>query len=236
MNVERNNSLLSWTNKNFLSNNINDDITSEKSQSNLKYLYLLVILMAAFFLLSYYLFNIATNYKKKTKNCNLDINNSIPKSKHKNLTNLSLANLVRGISLLCIFGLSNRIDNDVYSFANYFCHVFPSLLFYSVFFTYIRFLIEKFYEIQTKKKDIFFAPSIQFFTIVTYILIFLLILSCISSENYFLFMYVGTGMISLLGFVLSSLFLFYGIRLANLYSTGTDTYEIKEKRIIHNRV
>lgn len=74
----------------------------------------------------------------------------------------------------------NKNDNDIISFINFFVHIFPYLIYFTVFLSYIRFLIEKFYEIRTKKKDIFFDPTMQFFNILMYIVFTILTLYSLS--------------------------------------------------------
>lgn len=218
-------------------------IDPEAKYYHKNYLSFLLILMIAFLIMAYYLYYVAKNNLKKAKNAN--INTTAIYSKYEIFKNLSIANLsnnilnnflVRGISIIYILISFNKNNDDLISFFNYFAHVFPSLFFFSVFFSYIRFLIEKFYEIKIKKKDIFFNPSMQFFNIMVYIVIFIITLSCLTVENYSTFNYLSSGLICILSLILSLLYLYYGVRLANIYSNEKESTEIKEKKFVHNRV
>lgn len=58
-------------------------------------------------------------------------------------------------------------------------------------------------------------------------------------EKYLNFFYLGTGMICILSFILSLLYFYYGVRLAGMYSISPpnkDNLEIKERKIIHDKV
>ena len=90
--------------------------------------------------------------------------------------------IVRALSLVYIIISQNKSDNDMISFINYICHILPTLLFISLYFTYIQFLIEKYYEIIIKKKDIFFGPSLNFFNILVYIFTSIITLGCLSKD------------------------------------------------------
>jgi len=68
----------------------------------------------------------------------------------------------------------NNTGNNIIAFLNYLAHIFPSILFFTVFFTYIRFIMEKYYEIKNKKKDIFLLPTFQFFNFIVYSVILFL--------------------------------------------------------------
>jgi hypothetical protein len=151
----------------------NDDIFYHKN-----YLYLLLIITLAFFVICYYMYLISRIFFKKAKA--QDSENTIIYLKYSNLQNLSVANFIRGLSLVYIIISYNKNADDVISFINYIVHVFPALLFYSAYLTYARFLIEKYYEIKTKKNDIFFSPTIQFFNIFMYVVMSVITLSCLS--------------------------------------------------------
>jgi hypothetical protein len=49
-------------------------------------------------------------------------------------------------------------------------------------------------------------------------------------------MYLGTGFICVLSLIISLLFLYYGIRLANIYSDAKENIEVMERKFIHNKV
>jgi hypothetical protein len=172
--------------------NTTTDSTNNSEYYHKQYLYILIILLFGFFILAYYLYYTSKNFIKNAK-----VTNSVTStlsSKSKNLTNLSLANfskiysynIVRGLSLVYIVFVYNKTSTDTISFFNYFCHIFPTLIYFSVFFTYIQFLIEKFYEFKSTKKDVFFAPSVQFFTILVYIVMFIITISCFSKRYIYL--------------------------------------------------
>ena len=55
-------------------------------------------------------------------------------------------------------------------------------------------------------------------------------------NDYKLFMYLGTGLICILSLITSLLFLYYGLRLASMYSTEWYTSDNKDKKFIHDRV
>jgi hypothetical protein len=85
------------------------------------------------------------------------------------------------MSIVYILICFNKNGNDFISFVNYVMHVIPALIFISIFFSYIRFLIEKYYEIITKKKDIFFTPTFQLFNVIIYATMLIIIIICLSN-------------------------------------------------------
>jgi hypothetical protein len=88
------------------------------------------------------------------------------------------------MSIIYIVLSFNKDGNDIISFINYFVHILPALVFFTVFFAYIRFLIEKYYEIKTKKKDIFLDPTMQFFNVVVFVLFAIMVLYSISKNKF----------------------------------------------------
>lgn len=171
-----------------MTDNINNTEEMYFHKNNLS---LLIVLMVCFFIISYYL-NYISNYNiKKAKSTNTESN--VVYIKYSNIQNLSIANfsnllfiLVRALSIIYIVISLNKNGNDLISFFNYFVHIFPSLIFFSVYLAYVRFLIEKFYEIKTKKKDIFFDPTMQFFNILIYIVFFILTLFTLSNHLFYI--------------------------------------------------
>lgn len=61
----------------------------------------------------------------------------------------------------------------------------------------------------------------------------------LAMETFLIYAYIGYGIVSILNLILSLLYLYYGVRLANIYSSKTDEkdgIEIVERQFIHNRV
>ena len=85
------------------------------------------------------------------------------------------------MSLIYMIICYNKNSDDLISFVNYFCHVFPSIIFLTVYIFHVRFFIEKYYEITIKKKDIFFTPTIQFFIVLIYVILFTIAITCIGN-------------------------------------------------------
>jgi len=173
--------------RNFLFLNPSDSINNISSGNKTlhsKYSSLFILESLVFLVFGYYLCYTAKHHIKKVK---LLPETSALYSKYEVFRNLAIAicsilpvKIVRGISIIYMIISLNKSDDDIISFINYFCHIFPSLLFISVFFAYIRFLIEKYYEIKIKKKDIFFTPSLNFFNILIYILMSIVTLASLS--------------------------------------------------------
>ena len=87
------------------------------------------------------------------------------------------------MSIIIIVFCNNKTSTDLVSLMNYFMHIVPSLIFFSVYLSYVRFLIEKYYEIKTKKNDIFLSPTMQFFNVLIYIFLIIIIFSSLSKKK-----------------------------------------------------
>lgn len=199
------------------------------------YISLLIINIIAFFLLSYYLFNIVRNFNIKI---NQETNESSPIeiSKNEIFKNLSLFCFIRAATLLFTLISGNRYDDSLVAYCNYICHIFPCLFFMSIVLYYVKFLVEKYYQIKSKKNDIFLTPSLEMFNIIVYITFACFSVGCLIKKKYRLYMYLCEGMCALISGVISGVYFFYGIGLANVYSAKKNVPEHKERLFIYNKI
>lgn len=195
------------------------------------YLGLLAALMVTFFLAGYYFYFISKKYNQGENEL---FTSKALLTKYQTIFHLSLAHFLRSASLIYIVLTENITGSDLLSFINNLCHVVPSLVFISILFNYIQFLIEKYYEMKTKKSDIYFAPSIRFLTFLIYIGFLVITISCVIMKQYSIYFYISTGIISLLSLILGIVYLTYGIKIANFYSNYYA--QLPEKTMIYERM
>jgi len=120
---------------------------------------------------------------------------------------------------------------------NYFAHIIPTVVFFNIFFSYNRFVIEKYFEIDYKKKDTFFYPTFKFFNFLLYVITFFGAFVCFFLKFYYEFNILGACLICLLSFILGFFYLYFCIKMANFFSAKSiESAEIKEKDFIQNRV
>ena len=223
---------MAYNNEAMFSINGTSNFTSQPSQNSNpiheEFMSLLIILFFCFGFVGYFFLVTSKRIKKEANE------SKALAEKYKTIWNLSIANCFRCISLLLIIIIENKTGSDLITFINCLCHIIPSLVFISIFFSYIQFLIEKYYEIKSKKTNIFFAPSINFFSFLIYVAFFVITISCLTTRHYRTFLYVSNGIICLLSFVLGILYLYYGIKISSFYSKVD--LDSKEKNYIYQRV
>ena len=133
--------------------------------------------------------------------------------KHELLLNFSKASLLRCLSIIYIVLFSNKTDYDFISFINCLMHVIPSFIFLMSFFIYIGFLIEKFYELSTKR--IYILTSLKYILYFSFLLVVLLIIPAfifkIYKQSYFLIY----SIMCIIYLILGILYLKYGIKITN---------------------
>ena len=192
-----------------------------------EYISLLIILFFSFGFVGYFFLVASKKLKKEI------YESKALSEKYKTLWNLSIANFFRCISLMLIIIIENRTGDDIISFINLLCHIIPSLIFISILFSYIQFLIERYYELKTKKSNIYFSHSISFFSFVVYVAFFVITITCLTTGHFKTLFYIANGIIALLCFILGILYLYYGMKISNYYSTYN---EIEEKCFINQRI
>ena len=92
--------------------------------------------------------------------------------------------IVRGVSIVIIILTQNNTGENIISFMNYISHIIPTIVVFNIFLSYIRFIIEKYYEIFYKKKDIFFYSAFKFFIMILYISTFMGAIICFCKMNF----------------------------------------------------
>jgi hypothetical protein len=152
--------------------------------------------------------------------------------KYNILINLSIANLIRCSSLIFIIICDNKTSYDVISFINYLCHILPNLYFIFIFYFYIEYLREKYYETKTKNNIIFVAPDIN---IILYLICFIIIVISISAffmKHFKTSIYMIDLIICIISLTISLIYLIYGLKIANFYKIKTHN----EKKYIYKRL
>jgi len=193
-----------------------------------EYKTLLFIIFFAFGLIGYLLFT----FSKKLINSEKIYEYPSLTYKYNILINLSLANLIRCSSLIFIIICDNKTSYDVISFINYLCHIIPNLYFIFIFYFYIEYIREKYYEIKTKKNIVFLAPDIH---IMLYLICFIIIVISTSGfifKNYKISIYMIDIIISIISLTIGLIYLMYGLKIANFYKNKTNN----EKKYIYKRL
>ena len=152
--------------------------------------------------------------------------------KYNILINLSIANLLRCSSLIFIIICDNKTSYDVISFINYLCHIIPNLYFIFIFYFYIEYIREKYYETKTKNNIIFVAPDID---IILYLICFIIIIISISSfflKNFKTNIYMIDLIICIISLTISLIYLIYGLKIANFYKNKNNS----EKKYNYKRL
>ena len=197
-----------------------------------KYISLLFILFFCFGFLAYFLFNLS---KKFLLNGEKFFDSKAISQKYSITKNLSIACLLRCASVIYIIICENKTGYDILSFFNYLCHIIPSFIFITIFYYYIQFLIEKYYEMITKKNQIFFAPTIQFFLYLIYAIVSLIGVACLSTRKFKVFYYMSDCILCILCMILGTIYLIYGCKIASYYSNYT-YLDSQEKFLIYQRI
>jgi len=172
---------------------------------------LLFIIFFAFGLISYLLFT----FSKKLLNSENIYEYPSLSYKYNILINLSIANLIRCSSLIFIIICDNKTSKDTISYINYLCHIIPNLYFIMIFYFYFEYLIEKYYEMKTKKNNIFLAPD---FHIILYLICFIIVILSVSGfiiKNVKISIYLNDIIISIISLSIGILYLIYGLKIAN---------------------
>jgi len=193
-----------------------------------EYKTLLFIIFFAFGLIGYLLFT----FSKKLINSEKLYEYPSLNYKYNILINLSIANLIRCSSLIFIIICDNKTSYDVISFINYLCHIIPNLYFIFIFYFYIEYIREKYYETKTKKNIVFLAPDIH---IMLYLICFIIIVISTSGfifKNYKLSIYMIDITISIISLTLGLIYLRYGLKIANFYKNKKNN----EKNHIYKRL
>ncbi len=212
---------------NHISNNTNFYLTYHE-----KYISLLFILFFCFGFLAYFLFNLS---KKFLINGEKFFDSKAISQKYSITKNLAIACLLRCASITYIIICENKTGYDILSFFNYLCHLIPSFIFITIFYYYIQFLIEKYYEMLTKKNQIFFAPTIQFFLYLIFAIVSLIGIACLSTRKFKVFYYMSDCILCILCMILGTIYLIYGCKIAGYYSNYT-YLDSQEKFLIYQRI
>lgn len=200
------------------------------------YLWLFIPIAICFGLSSYYFYNLVKKYLQRI-NANPEDESKVEQTKNEIFKNLSVFSFIRMLSCLVVFILSNKHSNNYESFFCYISQTFPELILFSILLYHASFIIEKYYQIKYRKTDIFFTPSLEVLNILVYIVFSLFMLACVLKGKFLTFMYLCQGISTLISAILSLLYLFYGISLANVYSTNkSNSSELKEKKFIYGKL
>lgn len=182
------------------------------------YMYLLIVLFFSFGVSGYYFFILAKYVKKLNTECHTQA--AALTHKQRTLFNLSLSHFIRCVSLMFIIITSNKTGNDFIAFVNCLVHVVPSLYFFSIFFVFMQFLIEKYYELTTKHAHVLFVPNAGCSAWLLSMALLVLGVTCLTTKRYNTMYVVCDCTVCVLCMVLSVLYLYYGVRLAKVYAEG----------------
>ena len=191
------------------------------------YMYLLIVLFFSFGVSGYYFFVLAKYVKKLNTECHTQA--AALTHKQRTLFNLSLSHFIRCVSLMFIIITSNKTGYDFIAFVNFLAHVVPSFYFFSIFFVFMQFLIEKYYELTTKHAHVLFVPSAGCSAWLLSMALFVLGVICLTTKRYNTMYVVCDCTVCLLCMVLSVLYLYYGVRLAKVYAEGVH-------KVLHRRM
>ena len=209
------------------------EIHEEKNYSH--YLWLFIIATIAFGVAAYYFYYLVKKFHQRISK-NPDDELKVEQTKNEIYKNLSVFCTVRSISTVIILICANQHNNNFPSFICFICQTFPQLILFSILFNHVSFLIEKYYQIKYRKMDIFLTPSLEILNILVYIVFSLFMLACILKNKFIVFMYLCEGISAFISSIVSILYLYYGISLANVYSIKKTNTELKEKKFIHSKL
>ena len=179
---------------------------------------------------------IYSHYLKKNK-IRIDLQNQqnqkTIEQKEKLKSLLTNANLFRCVSLIYIVIFYNKTGIDIFSFINYFFHVYPSFIYLYIFDIFIGFIIEKYYQTSSERKKFLILPTLKL--ILYFSMIFTISFSIITLilKNYIVCFYLTNCILSLNYLLLGLLYLFYGNKIIAFYSKEIN--DVNSRNIILKR-
>ena len=218
-----------------IKNSSNVEINEEKIINN-NYIWLFALLGIVFILFAYYFYNLVKKFLERIIK-NPEDETKVDQTKNEIFKNLSLYCFIRAVSCFIIFICCNPQSQDFPSFISYNALIFPQLILFSILLIHVAFIIEKYYQIKYRKTDIFFTPSLEILNILIYIIFGLFMLGCTLKRKFLTFMFLCTGLTGFISSILAILYLYYGLSLANIYSSKKNNYtEFKEKKFIYSKL
>ena len=181
-----------------------------------KYNILLVLLFFGFGFVVIYAHHLKKN--KIRNDIQTQQHQKIVEQKEKLVTQLTYGNLFRCISLIYVIIFYNKTGLDIFSFINYFFHVYPSFIFLLVFEVYIGFIIEKYYQTSSERTKILILPTLKLILYFSIILIISLSILTLILKNYTPCFYLTYAIMGLNYLLLGFLYLFYGSKIILFYS------------------
>lgn len=200
------------------------------------YLWMFPVAMLCYSYASYYFYNLVRRFYYKI-NHNPEDETKIEQSKNELFKNISVYCLLKVISLFFCFCFGNPYYHDFTSFLLTVFNFSPIFLLLSILLYHVSFLIEKYYQITTKKSDIFFSSSIEVINVLIYILYSLFTFGCLLKQRYNTYYLLCNGIIGFISAFISILYFYYGVKLANVYSIKmSNNSELREKKFLHSRL
>ena len=216
--------------------NIKENITVFHSN----YLFTFLIEFILFICLAIYLIKSSKYYNKNIESNLISTPRGI-KEKYELSSFLSKAVLFRSFSFFYFVIFSNKTSLDLISYINFLLHILPSYMFLMSLYINIGYLIEKYYEISSKK--------IYVLTSFIYILDFSLLLIILLSVAAFIFRiykqcyFFIESLMCLIFLIIGFIYLIYSRKIANFMKEVNNNYrmnslhEMKDIRnIIHNKI
>lgn len=210
--------------------------TNIKENTNIfhsNYLFMFLIEFILFFCLSIYLFKSSKYYNKSIESNILSIPRGI-KEKFELSNFLSKAVLFRCMTFIYFVIFSNKTSYDLISYINYLLHIFPSFMFLMSLYINIGYLIDKFYEISSKK--IYVLPSLKYVLYFSLLLIILISLAASIFRIYKECFFFIESIMCLNFLIIGCLYIIYGQKIARYMKENNNNNINSKMKDIRNRI
>ena len=176
------------------------------------YLLTFILEFILFICLSIYLYKSSKYYNKNIENSVISVPRGL-KEKYELSIFLSYAVLFRCLTFIYFTLFANRTTYDLISYINFLLHIFPSFMFLMGLYIYIGFLIEKYYEISSKR--IYILTSLKYILYFSLLLITLLSISVVLFGNYKESYFFSEALMCLNFLIIGFLYLIYGVKISS---------------------
>lgn len=179
------------------------------------YLILMYLLMFLFFISGcYYYYNTTKLYQETFESPALH-------SKYQMEWFLTIGCFIRCASIIPLIIFLNKKSDDITGFILYLDHLVPTLIFISIFFSYIDFLIKKYYELKSKKPNVVLVPSVNFLVFVIYIVILVILIFCATVKEIEMAYNISNAIVTFLCFLLGILFFYFCFKISDVLKEST---------------